>query len=1009
MASVSSPVLVGRDAELARLLEVVEAAATGRPQLVVVAGDAGIGKSRLVAEAIARARSKGSLVLVGACLDIGEAGIPYLPIAAALRSLARGVDPATLDALLGPTRDELATIAPELAASSDGLGGVPAVGSVGQARLFERVLELLGRLGADRPAVVVLEDVQWIDRASRDLVTFLARNLSTERVAAFLTVRTDDLPRDHPNLGWLAELVRAPGAARLALAPLDRAGVAGQVAAIEGVEAADELVDRIWRRSEGNPFFAEELLAADEGGPDGTLLEILAARLQGLDATTRKVVVAVALAGRAVDERLIAAAVELPLDAVRSAVRRAIERHVLREEPSGAVGLRHGLLRDVAAGQLLVGERRDVHERLARALMDQPQLRDSGPAAAAAELAHHWGAAGRIPEAYAAATEAARAAEAVYAHADAHREYGWAIELERDLPDDRRPSLEERLELRRRAAETADLAGELERAIELTTEALDLAGQSGDPVAAGLLHARLGYLRWATGDAAAALDEHRTAVALVPAEPATAARARVLGGLAGSLMGPGGYPESMDLARAAIDCARAASATAEEARARNVLGLDLVALGELEAGIEELRRSRDLAAAAPADLTIVAHYNLGLALAEAGLLDEALEEAHAGRALARRSGLERRFGFDLAGLAGDALLRLGRWAEAEEVTANALRLDRERRASPFLLAVRGRLEALRGDVAAARGHLARARELGAGEDPDLDAYVSRGEAEAALAAGQPQEALAAVDAGLGRPSESHAPSIRVSLLALGARALADVTETRGGNNRPLSDVALRERLESEVARVDRGRMPPATALLLDLAEAELTRAAAPRPTGWEQLADRFDGVGDRYLGAWARVRAAEAQLRASGTRGDAGRYLRPAATTASELGAGPLEREIAGLARRARISLEGAVPAGDGPSGETPSTGTPRASTPQADGTPGTAALRRAGLSAREIEVLRLVAAGRTNGEIAERLFIARKTAGVHVTHILDKLDVANRVEAARVAARLGLEPEADD
>ncbi|MBA2315225.1 MAG: response regulator transcription factor [Chloroflexi bacterium] len=188
-----------------------------------------------------------------------------------------------------------------------------------------------------------------------------------------------------------------------------------------------------------------------------------------------------------------------------------------------------------------------------------------------------------------------------------------------------------------------------------------------------------------------------------------------------------------------------------------------------------------------------------------------------------------------------------------------------------------------------------------------------------------------------------------------------------------------------------------------LGAAEAARAAgddAKAQVRWRELADRLDGLGDRYGAAYARWRAAEAELRARGTRGDAGQLLREAHAVATDLGARPMLTEVEALARRARVPLERPIVAQPAVAPETGS------SEPVPGGS---AALRRAGLSDREIEVLRLVAAGWSNGQIAERLFIARKTAGVHVTHILDKLGVANRVEAAMVAARLGLEPEIED
>lgn len=197
---VSSPMLVGRDGDVAALVREVDASAAGIPRFVIVRGEAGIGKSRLVQEATEAARGQGAQVLVGECLDIGSGGLPYLPIASALRGLVRAVAPETLESLLGPARGDLAAIAPELAADGQATQiADPAPGmlpsGLGQARLFERMLGLFGALSEAGPTVLVIEDVHWIDRATRDLVTFLSRNLTTERLAIILTCRVDDLPQ----------------------------------------------------------------------------------------------------------------------------------------------------------------------------------------------------------------------------------------------------------------------------------------------------------------------------------------------------------------------------------------------------------------------------------------------------------------------------------------------------------------------------------------------------------------------------------------------------------------------------------------------------------------------------------------------------------------------------------------------------------------------------------------------------------------------------------------------
>jgi DNA-binding CsgD family transcriptional regulator/tetratricopeptide (TPR) repeat protein len=546
----------------------------------------------------------------------------------------------------------------------------------------------------------------------------------------------------------------------------------------------------------------------------------------------------------------------------------------------------------------------------------------------------------------------------------------------------------------------------MDRALDLALEARTLVDASADPSTAALLHARIGYLRWALGDADGGLEDHREAVRLVPPDPPTAVRARVLGALAGSLMGPGRHAESADVARAAIACATAVGAKSEEARARNVLGSNLVALGEVDAGLAELTRSRELAAeAGPPDMLVVVHHNLALNLAQAGRLDEALSEALAGRDAARSLGLERRFGMNLVALAADVLLRLGRWDEADALTREGLALDPRDRGTVYLSAVRGRLHALRGEVEEATRRLDLADELSTGAlGADLSAYLRRGRAEAALALGRPDEALALVEPAI-EGSGSHVAFVRAPLLAVGLRAAADVAErARASRDQEAvtrvarTSARLREALEGiRVVAHDQ-----ALAAVVALGDAEGRRVDG-EPADWAGLAIRFDAVPDPERAAYARFRAAEQELRARGTRADAESLLRDAHTAAEQLGAEPLRGEIEALARRARISLAvvsagatSAVPSSSANGGAGPGP------------TNGVAALRKAGLSSREIEVLQLVAAGRTNGEIAERLFITRKTAGVHVTHILDKLAVSNRVEAAMVAARLGLAPAGD-
>ena len=448
-ARISSPVLIGRDDALAAVVDALGTAGRGSPRFVIIRGEAGIGKSRLVAEASARL-SETTMVLVGQCLDIGAAGLPYLPVAEVLRGLARSVDPPTLEQALGAGRSDLAALVPELGvhdpAAQGAPGSVPEVPDVAaagqlmsglaQARLFERVLGLLRALSAIGPTVLVIEDVHWIDRATRDLLTFLSRNLTDERLAIVLTVRDDDLPRGHPILAWLAEIERNHSTTIVEPARLDRRAVTSILEVIAGGDVDIGVAQRIWRRSDGNPLFVEELFAADSDTTEGprSIVEVLLARVARLDAPARAVIDAAAIAGRPVDERLLAAVLGVDERNIDEPLSAALAAGVLEVEPAtDRYRFRHELLREVVEGHLLPGARRRLHERFARRLEADPELGDRSPAGAAGELAVHFAEAGLADEAYARSIQAAAAAETVHAYADAHRHLERALDLEPGL------------------------------------------------------------------------------------------------------------------------------------------------------------------------------------------------------------------------------------------------------------------------------------------------------------------------------------------------------------------------------------------------------------------------------------------------------------------------------------------------------------------------------------------------------------------------------------------------
>ena len=974
----ATPALVGREHELERLHAAYRSAAGGAPGVLLVAGEAGIGKSRLVAELGRFVNASGGRAMVGGCLDLADGGLPLLPLAEALRGLARTTPLDELERMLGPMRTRLVSLVPAL-----GDDATDADEPLVPARMAEAVLAILGRLAADRPTLLVFEDVHWIDRASRDLVTFLARNLAAEPLLIVLTSRSEDLDPDTGR--WVSELERQPRVERLELGRLGLDAVRDQLASLTGEQPEPRAVERMWRRSDGNPYFVEELAAGTGDGAPETLVGSLTARLSVLSAGTREVVRIAALGGRSIDEALLEAVAGRPLADIRAALREAVERRVLSVGADGRIGFRHALVREVAAGELLAGERRELHERLASVLAERTELAEPSPAGAAAELAFHWEAAGRAAEALAAAIEAGAAAARVAAWADADRQYERALRLADAAP---LPEGTDRVELLRRAAEAAELTGDIPRAEALIQWALGAADDTTDLERVALLHGRFGYLRWMRGDNEGSLAAYETGLALLPADPPSAARARILGSQASALFGLGRYEETRRAATDGIAAAEAAKAPAEEARSRNVLGSVLVAVGDVEDGIGQLERSAALAAeAGPSDMRVVGPYNLAVNLAMAGRLGEAQDAAARGVAAARAEGLQRRYGMDLAALEGDLLTRIGRWSDAAAVMDEGLALDPAGRGTIYLATARGRLKALRGEISTAQGWFAVAGELAQGQmDADLAGYLARARAEAALVEGDPAAALEIAMSGLAPLEGADDHFVRSPLLVLAVQAAADVAdEARSARDAEAADRARAsvQPLLAELAGFAEASAPMVAALQAQ-ARAEASRLdGASDPERWTDAAERLARIPDPFGVAYARYRAAEAMLRREGVRADAGELLRAAALDARRLGAAPLHRSIETLARRARVSTDLPEPA------PTPEPRPPEAPT--------------AGLSPRELEVLRLIADGRSNGEIGQALFISRKTAGVHVTHILDKLGVANRVEAAMAASRLGL------
>jgi DNA-binding NarL/FixJ family response regulator len=1001
----SSPVFIGRRPELDRLERALAAAASHESQVVLVAGDAGVGKTRLVSELVARARASGAQVLSGGCVPVGDAGLPFAAVTEALRGGIRMLGRPGFEALAGPGRGELARLVPNLAPGP--LTAQPPTGGWEQTRLFELLLGFLGRLTAKASVVLVIEDLHWADEATRDLVAYLARNLVEERLLLLATVRSDDLHRRHPLMPLLAELERSTRVDRIDLAPFDRDELADQLAGILGREPEPSLVAEIGERSEGNAYLVEELAAVGPTArlPD-TVEDVLLARVGRLSEPARDLLRVASAAGPRIDLDVLATVASGIVGNSSAAMREVVDEHVLvrrdGDETAERYAFRHALLQEAVYGQLLPAERARYHEGFARALSGRPGPLDPFNAA---ELAHHWEGARDTPRALEASIAAGRAAAGIYAFGDAQRLFEQALALWDRVPDARDRAGMDQPALLELAGVTAFAAGAYVRAALHLRAATALVDAEGDPVRRGLLLVRLGRYAFRAGEPAEWLPAVREAVRLVPCDPPTAACARVLGGLARSLMYLGTAEEATRVAREAITAAAATGTRDVEAEALSTLSLIRGEVDDLQTTLVALRRARDLALEIDDDATVLrVWWDLLYHLDAAADLDTCSMEAAAANAwLVERGRI--RSGAMLLVVQAFALHQLGRWDEEDSIL-HSLRLATPETSDAFQMAdAVTELAIGRGDLDVAARTLATLRdvarrrlarpEFARSEFQWPVIVIADLGGRLALATGDLAEGRRLVESGLSalRDQVPRDAGIGSYVLLSALRVESELAERARlrGKGTDLEDAAAHgteiiEEARSVVAAIiagapTLGRRPAA---VLALCEAEWSRIRGlSDPALWAAAAGACEAALQLHLRPYARYRQAEALLAEKADRTEVAAVLREAHASVVAMGARPLQRDIEALAERARLRLDlSAQAAGDVGHGT---------------------AAERMGLTPRELEVLSLVTAGRTNRQIAAELFISEKTAGVHVSNILGKLGASGRTEAAAIAHRLGL------
>jgi DNA-binding CsgD family transcriptional regulator len=896
--------LVGRKAEIELLGASLEAATEGQPRFVLVAGEAGIGKTRLLREAADVAAPLGLRVLSGTAIESGNA-LPYLPLLPPLAECIDGASDAPAD-----TVRRLVTGQPTSGRFSEAAAAL----------LIESIFAVVAR----EPTLLLVDDVHWADASTVGVLDYLSHRARSESLAVLIAGRDDEAER-------LARLPIADGRrfTRVTVGRLGEQEVAQQMEELLGRRPEPELVSAIFERSAGNPFFVEQLLASESTDPSPSLRALVLGRLAELPGRGRQAVEALAVVGRAAGDTTIASIAGIEEDEAADALREATRRGITVPADEG-FAFRHPLFPEVVLADLGGSARRRLHRAAARAL--------AAVGAEPEELATHWWEARDNERAWAASLEAAERAERTFAFAEARVHLDRALEAWPDVTKGRRECL-------LRAANAAWLDGDAAAALALAERGL-ADGAVADPEA----YIALANYAWVFDLRLAAASFERAA-AMVSDDTPARTRSLVLWGLSRAHLTRGEYSDARAAGAEAAAIARAADDPYIEARALYAYGMTPAFEGSF-VGMADVERGLACALRAASPDPIGHGYQfLASLLHLSGDLDRTLEVALAGVDACDGLGLARTHAADLRGQAAVVLLELGRWDEADAILAAA-----EPRAVPLIVSAlmamrRGHFERAKLQLESATDVISVVGGLGGGDA----LWLAR--AELAWLRGDLAAARSALEDMVGAPGLfGAATAARRARLAV--RFAADeprrdaLPVPRVQHPDQLFDAALKCEIAAETARAEGTANP---------------RLWAASTHAWAEARRPYDRT-------YAGLREAEA-LFAVGARGPAKEALREAVASASALGARPTRALADDLARRARVSPE------------------PRHRR-QAD---------RDEPTPRELDVLRLLAEGLTNREIAARLFLSPKTVGIHISRLHRKLDAHTRGEAVAAARRRGI------
>jgi predicted ATPase/DNA-binding CsgD family transcriptional regulator len=966
---------IGREQELARLSALLDEAYARRPGVVFLAGEPGVGKTRLLDEFTLRAKREDDRVFVlrGECVDLEEAVIPYGPLVWALRAFARKYGDQARK-LAGPGWNDLGTLMADFA---DQVPEPPrTAGPATAATIYGAVQRVLRHLGDKKPVLLIFENIQWADQSTLDLVSYLSRNRDYERALLICSHRTG-LEQAHPLRTRLAEPNLARATQTIPLAPFTEDELRTFLNA--GRETDRDQVRLVFQLSEGNAFFAKELLLTgaldnrDGAGVPTSLRDLMLGQVAQLSERARGLLNVAAIASRRVNHQLLAAVSTLSEDELDSALQECLDHGMLVLDPANdAYVFRHALLREAVYKNVLPATRIRRHTAMAEAITANTALSLDEDASSAVELAHHWFQAGRKPEALIAALRAGAMTARLHAFPEAETHYRRALDLWTKVQDPQKVAQAPHERVLAEAADAARWAGHVANAVEFIKTAIQEIDTEARPRQAGQLHERLGSYLWEAADPQGSVLAFTEALRLLALEPpADATEVMAMSALASAHSQEGRHEEALDLATQAAELAQTVGAVAARGRALNSAGVAATMLGRFQEGVRDLRESLEIALAAEGlEAQFRAYGNLGFAFEQSGDLREAAQIALDGLDRARGLGLAfaRQAGV-LANNASFALLQLGEWDRAVELLDAAL-LDRPPvRQSAYLRLSRAEIHAARGEFDPAAQLLAQiSKERPA--DPRFVGSLRACETELHLWRGQPKQALATIVGTLEDEAAGRNGPEEFRLCALGLRAGADLSRPGA------SDPALAAHLAALADRAEQcsaaGRTMPDTPALALQCQAERDRAAGrDTPAAWAAVARAWAQLQRPYPAAYARWRQADA-LRRENAEDEAAQVTREALEHLAALGAQPLQTALAAAA-----------------------------------GVPVASALENL-LTPRQLGVGRLVAQGKRNTEIAKVLGVTESSVARHIFNAGETLrlhgyPVRGRVQLANFLREHGL------